>query len=201
MLPVQAHINLYNGATSIRSYYDIVYAYSLNKGVTWSDPIIADREVNKAYIHPTIAAIERRNDSAYVHYTYYYDEIPGAFNLGTPQNPKSVNNALRYNVQKFYAPAVGVNDNVVVNNFTLEQNYPNPFNPSTKISFSVSERSNVSIKVFDMLGREVAELINSAKEAGSYEVTFDASNLSSGLYIYTINAGNFSASKKMMLMK
>ncbi|MCK7523180.1 MAG: T9SS type A sorting domain-containing protein [Ignavibacteriales bacterium] len=171
----------------------------MDKGVTWSAPIIADREPNKAYVYPNIGAVERRNDTAYVHYVYMYDEIPGSFVLS--QNAKSVNNATIYNVQKFYAPTVGVNDNAVVNNFTLEQNYPNPFNPSTKISYSISERSNVSIKVFDMLGREVAELINSAKEAGSYEITFDASNLSSGLYIYTINAGNFSASKKMMLMK
>ena len=85
--------------------------------------------------------------------------------------------------------------------FDLQQNYPNPFNPSTSIKYTIAERSNVSIKVFDMLGKEVATLINSEKESGSYEVNFNASDLASGLYIYTINAGNFTSSRKMMLLK
>ena len=89
----------------------------------------------------------------------------------------------------------------VVNKYELGQNYPNPFNPSTKISYSVAERSNVSIKIFDMLGKEVASLVNTVKEAGSHEVNFNASNLSSGMYIYTISAGNFTSSKKMMFLK
>lgn len=97
---------------------------------------------------------------------------------------------------------VGVNDNQpVVNSFDLSQNYPNPFNPSTLIKFSIAERSNVTLKVFDMLGREVATLLNTTKDAGSHEVSFDASNLASGLYVYTLSAGNFTSSKKMMLMK
>jgi hypothetical protein len=100
----------------------------------------------------------------------------------------------------FITTSVG-EDPSLVNNFKLEQNYPNPFNPSTKIKYSVAERSNVSIKVFDMLGKEVTTLVNTSKEAGSYEVSFDASNLASGLYVYTINAGNFTSSKKMMLLK
>ncbi|HEX7356731.1 MAG TPA: T9SS type A sorting domain-containing protein, partial [Ignavibacteriaceae bacterium] len=95
----------------------------------------------------------------------------------------------------------GVEDGTVVNSFNLEQNYPNPFNPSTSIKYSVAERSNVSIKVYDMLGKEVANLVNTVKEAGSHEVTFNASNLASGMYVYTITAGNFTSSKKMMLMK
>ncbi|HCY76177.1 MAG TPA: hypothetical protein DHV28_09675 [Ignavibacteriales bacterium] len=95
----------------------------------------------------------------------------------------------------------GVEDGTVVNSFNLEQNYPNPFNPSTSIKYSVAERSNVSIKVYDMLGKEVANLVNTVKEAGSHEVTFNASSLASGMYVYTITAGNFTSSKKMMLMK
>ena len=92
-------------------------------------------------------------------------------------------------------------DNVVVNDFTLEQNYPNPFNPSTQINYTLAERSNVTIKVYDVLGNEVATLVNTTQEAGAYDVNFDASQLSSGLYIYTLNAGNFTSSKKMMLLK
>jgi hypothetical protein len=89
----------------------------------------------------------------------------------------------------------------IVNDFSLEQNYPNPFNPSTKINYTLAERSNVTIKVYDVLGNEIATLINTTQEAGAYDVNFDASQLSSGLYIYTLSAGNFTSSKKMMLLK
>jgi len=85
--------------------------------------------------------------------------------------------------------------------FELSQNYPNPFNPTTTISFSVPEASNVRLKVYDMLGREVLTLVDGMKNTGSYEVSFDASNLTSGLYVYTLSTGNFTATKKMMLLK
>jgi hypothetical protein len=96
----------------------------------------------------------------------------------------------------------GVNDDLLtVDNFSLDQNYPNPFNPSTKISYNLAERSNVTLTVYDVLGSEVASLVNTTQEAGVHSVTFDASALSSGLYIYKITAGNFTSSKKMMLLK
>jgi len=85
--------------------------------------------------------------------------------------------------------------------FELSQNYPNPFNPVTKISFSIPKQSLVSLKVYDMLGKEVAKLVNEVKTAGVYNVNFDASSLSSGVYFYKIEAGNFSEIKKMMLIK
>jgi len=92
-------------------------------------------------------------------------------------------------------------DNNVPKQFSLGQNYPNPFNPTTKISFSLPEASNVVLKIFDVLGSEVATLFEGEKPAGNYEVNFDASKLASGMYVYTINAGNFTSTKKMMLMK
>jgi hypothetical protein len=85
--------------------------------------------------------------------------------------------------------------------FALEQNYPNPFNPATTIKFSVPEASKVSLKIYDILGREVRTLVNETRNTGSYEVSFDASGLASGMYIYKITAGNYTASKKMMLLK
>jgi hypothetical protein len=85
--------------------------------------------------------------------------------------------------------------------FYLSQNYPNPFNPSTQIDYSVPQASKVSLKVFDILGREVASLVDEYKEIGTYTVTFDASNLPGGIYFYTISAGNFVESKKMSLVK
>jgi hypothetical protein len=85
--------------------------------------------------------------------------------------------------------------------YLLSQNYPNPFNPTTKISFSVASLSNVVLKVYDILGREVVTLVNEEKPVGKYEVNFNASNLASGVYIYKIQAGSFTASKKLMLLK
>jgi hypothetical protein len=85
--------------------------------------------------------------------------------------------------------------------FALSQNYPNPFNPATVINFSIPELSKITLKVYDVLGKEVATLLNEEKAAGNYEVKFDASRLSSGVYFYSLSAGNTLMTKKMMLMK
>jgi hypothetical protein len=85
--------------------------------------------------------------------------------------------------------------------FELQQNYPNPFNPSTQISFSIPQAGNVSLKVYNVLGQEVATLMDGVKSAQTYNVTFDASKLSSGVYFYTLKFGEQSISKKMLLLK
>jgi len=85
--------------------------------------------------------------------------------------------------------------------FALIQNYPNPFNPSTVISYSIPQNSYVTLKVYDIIGNEVATLVNQAQSAAKYDIRFDASNLSNGVYFYTINADNFTSTKKMILMK
>jgi len=85
--------------------------------------------------------------------------------------------------------------------FTLEQNYPNPFNPVTKIRYFLPQASKVTLKVYDILGREIATLVNGFEGDGNHEVIFDASSLSSGIYIYKLNAGSYSAVKKCVVMK
>jgi hypothetical protein len=85
--------------------------------------------------------------------------------------------------------------------FALEQNYPNPFNPSTVMSYQLPVASNVSLKVYDVLGREVATLVNGRQEAGRYSVSFNAASFASGVYFYRLQAGNFVQTKKMMLVK
>ncbi len=92
-------------------------------------------------------------------------------------------------------------DNLSVNTYGLSQNYPNPFNPSTVISYSIAEAGMVSLKVFNILGQEVLSLVDANQNAGQYQVKFDASQLSTGLYIYRIQSGSFVDSKKMMLLK
>jgi hypothetical protein len=81
------------------------------------------------------------------------------------------------------------------------QNYPNPFNPSTIISYELPKASKVVIKVYDVLGNEVATLVNEEKSAGRYSTEFFGSNLSSGIYLYKITSGDFIQTKKMILMK
>ena len=91
--------------------------------------------------------------------------------------------------------------NSVPSNYTLSQNYPNPFNPSTQIEYSIPKSRFVTVKVYNLLGQEVATLVNQEQKAGSYKVDFDATKLASGVYMYQLHAGNFSLTKKMILMK
>jgi len=85
--------------------------------------------------------------------------------------------------------------------YSLSQNYPNPFNPTTTIEFSIPQSGNVKLKVFNSIGEEVATLVNDYKEAGTYQVDFNSKNYTSGIYLYKIEAGNFSSIKKMILLK
>ncbi len=87
------------------------------------------------------------------------------------------------------------------NKFIVKQNYPNPFNPTTNIEFSIPLKSKVSLKVFNVLGQEVAQLVNKELAAGNYNVNFDASNLTSGIYFYTLSSNNFTQTKKMILLQ
>ena len=85
--------------------------------------------------------------------------------------------------------------------FSLEQNYPNPFNPATSIQYTISSKQNVQLLVYNVLGKEIATLVNEEKPAGNYKVNFDASKLSSGVYFYQLQAGSFVETKKMILIR
>ncbi len=96
---------------------------------------------------------------------------------------------------------VNESENLQPSKFSLEQNYPNPFNPSTTINFSIPEEEKVSLKVFNSLGEEVAEMMNEVKPAGNYSIEFNASTLTSGIYFYKISAGSYSQTRKLTLVK
>jgi hypothetical protein len=85
--------------------------------------------------------------------------------------------------------------------YRLEQNYPNPFNPSTTIQFALPQRNSVTLKIFNVLGREVAILVNEEMAAGVHKIVFDAKRLASGMYFYRLQAGNFWQVKRLILMK
>lgn len=105
-------------------------------------------------------------------------------------------------VSMYTGEGVSVDDELSFpESFSLEQNYPNPFNPTTNIGFRIAEFGFTILKVYDVLGKEIATLVNEEKPAGSYEVEFDASGLSSGIYFYKLQAGSFLETKKMLLLK
>jgi len=104
------------------------------------------------------------------------------------------------------ADLVYVNEDIILNDFELSQNYPNPFNPNTTIKFIIPqdvrrETQAVSLKIYDILGNEIVTVVNEEKPAGEYEFEFDGSELTSGIYLYRLQAGDFTNTKKMILMK
>jgi hypothetical protein len=103
-------------------------------------------------------------------------------------------------LQKFPS-GIDPNNNSVPTSYKLEQNYPNPFNPTTNIRYSLPKASNVTVKIFDILGHEVMTVVNAYQNAGNYVETVNASSLASGVYFYTIKADNFTETKKMSLVK
>jgi hypothetical protein len=117
-------------------------------------------------------------------------------------------------IKIFYKTITSVEENETIMNYSLSQNYPNPFNPSTTIKYSIptnvkseihqkdgGQALNVKLVVYDILGREVVSLVNEVQKQGNYEVNFNANNLTSGIYFYRLQSGNFSESKKMILIK
>jgi len=154
----------------------------------------SDSEFNPdTMITATYTTIESSFDDTSVEFgkTYYYRIVTVDFSGNQSEYSENI-----------FALVTDVNTELELPTvYELGQNYPNPFNPSTVINFSLPESGLVTLKVFDILGQEVAELVNQVKTAGVYEVSFDATNLTTGLYIYRIEAGSFSATKKMLLVK
>ena len=145
-------------------------------------------------------------------FTYTAPSVPGEQTIYA--NGNSVNFNGQFTGDKWnFAPnkiilvsvPTGVENELNIYAYNLEQNYPNPFNPSTKIRYSIPHNEFVSLKVYDLQGKEVATLVSEEKAPGNYEVAFNtkhiSSNLASGLYFYVLNAGNFSAAKKFILLK
>ena len=96
---------------------------------------------------------------------------------------------------------VNADDEANINTFELMQNFPNPFNPSTQIEFTLKESGQVTLKVYNLLGKEVSTLVDGKLSSGIHSAKFDGSNLNSGVYLYTIKTDNFIRTKKMILMK
>jgi hypothetical protein len=113
------------------------------------------------------------------------------------------NNKEVLNVAKGSYSITGINNTngEIPKNYSLSQNYPNPFNPVTNINFSIPKSGFVSLKIYDMIGREAAVLVNGELTAGNYTFGWNAENTASGIYFYTLSSGGFTETKKMMLIK
>ncbi len=109
--------------------------------------------------------------------------------------------AISLDLVSFTGNIIGIKNNEMPVKYELSQNYPNPFNPSTTINYSIKQSGLVTLKVYDVLGKEVETLVNEVKSSGSYNVNFDGTNLSNGVYFYKIEVGDFAAIKKMILLK
>ena len=149
-------------------------------------------------------------------YTYIWDyfescnaEIWNGTNWEPGDTPIPINNpdgfkitigAQSINIYYVIENIESTNSNIP-NDFSLYQNYPNPFNPTTSLQYAIGNRQFVKLKVYDLLGREVATLVNEEKPIGEYEVEFNAANLPSGIYYYQLKAGQFSETKKMILVR
>jgi len=103
--------------------------------------------------------------------------------------------------QDWLLTGIGTTEQDIPQAFSLSQNFPNPFNPATKITFALPKAGDAVVKVFNLLGQEIATLVNGKMNAGYHEVTFDASRLASGVYLYSLSSGQFHATKKMLLIK
>lgn len=131
------------------------------------------------------------NDSVIIYY---------AFAIGTDE-ADVISGILEAQIKYNTVLSIGNKISEIPQDFSLAQNYPNPFNPNTKIQFSVNKSEFISLKVFDLLGNEIAILVNEELTPGVYQYNFDASNLSSGVYYYKLQSGNYSETKKMILMR
>lgn len=120
------------------------------------------------------------------------------------KNPQWLNNFATTRVWEVTFPGMGTSvdgRDEIAQNVQLNQNYPNPFNPTTVIGYQLPESSDVTLEVFDMLGRSVAVLVDGRQSAGSHQAEFDASNLSSGVYLYRLSAGQTVQTRQMVLVK
>jgi hypothetical protein len=124
--------------------------------------------------------------------------------LQRPRNVKEHIQIVKEDLKKVFGadnqPVNNINNSVPLV-FSLSQNYPNPFNPTTKINYDLPKDCKVTMIIYDILGREVIKLVNEFKKAGRYTASFNGHNLSSGVYFYRIEAGEFVQSKKMVLVK
>jgi hypothetical protein len=186
-------------------YYDVWYNYSRDGGATWAGPTRLTNSQNVSELFTTVdqwlTSHPTDPNKRRAHLVYEADTRNGmsVFTTCTP---------CRVGLEAWVYHTIDVDVTTSVNEieglptaYVLRQNYPNPFNPSTTIKFGIPREEFVTLKVYNMLGQEVKTLVNDVRQIGTYEVTFDAADLPSGVYFYKLSAGNYLNTKKMLLLK
>lgn len=212
--PLTWHINGKLGADSASAftmidYPDFANVQDLMTGTMeyYVDPALGNKTKNT----PSELWVREEHDMDRRPLSYWRDDFDVSYSTSSPAYTGAVGSFPAGNLNAYpsmkadwesFILDVENPSEVLPGEYKLSQNYPNPFNPATVINYTVPEQANVTIKIYDVLGSEVATLLNNVEvAAGSYDVTFDASRLSSGIYFYTLNAGNFIQTKKMTLIK
>jgi|GEM_PF-1667200 len=211
--PFRGNVKFIDNLNGIETIFSNPFAYTTDGGNTWN---------NCEHIESVQGYDIKKNGNSSVLMCYRYDSLFISVDLGKTWQQKellpfgnitsiSMTDPSTAWFMGFYGSIVryhnnsiptGVSDKPeVIKDLKLFQNYPNPFNPDTKISYYIAEQLFVELKVFDMLGREIATVVNEIKSPGKYEVTFNGSNFASGVYFYRLKAGEFSETKKFVLLK
>jgi aminopeptidase N len=183
--------------------YTIGWNKSLLGEGKWKLSVDVNQQVNTNPIYFTMPIqIKVYFNSGDTLLTIFNDAQNQQFNFALDNQPDSISFDPENWILKDISYVVsGVSDEYIPNSFSLYQNYPNPFNPTTKISWQVPVNGLQTLKVYDVLGNEVASLVNEFKPAGKYELNFSGEKLSSGIYFYRLTAGSFVSTKKMILIK
>lgn len=178
--------------------YHSNFAYSTDAGNTWVNQVLSD----SSFTMTAVGSEVRYGD--YIGIDAFSNKI---FPVWTDDRRGTPNQEI-YTASLSIVSAAGINQNEIPSEFALKQNYPNPFNPETIINFDISRSSFVTLKVYDVLGKELNVIVNENLPAGRYSKSFDASKLSSGIYFYTLKArqngsltGDYSETRKMILLK
>ena len=157
--------------------------------------LIANDSLFNTIVHDTLL-----NSSAFIFYDWPFVDIDNLFWKVRTINEGGIGPWSETNRFSIILTDIE-SEHLLPTEFALLQNYPNPFNPSTVITYQLPKASNVELKVYDVLGNEIKTLVNEEKPAGRYEVKFDASNLSSGMYLYVLKAAEFKSVRKLILIK
>jgi len=187
------------------SFMDVYITASGNLGASWKYPTkitnLNPPTNMMDYTYPSVSAVNDNSGSNYfINMTMYKDAMPGTY-VNHVANGESLGSQLFVRIAvpgPVFAHQISTE---IPAKYSLSQNYPNPFNPVTRINFAVSKAGFVSLKIYDLTGREIATLVDENLSAGTYTNSFNASALSSGIYFYTLKADNYVETKKMMLVK
>jgi hypothetical protein len=203
--PLTWHISRKIGADSATAFNKVNLAFTkIPKGMNnLMDWYRSPSGGNKTKNTPTVLWVRSLHDFDRKGFAYVRDTLNASFNASINLSAAGTDGKVIGSTRWSYLGPTGViaTDNFVPGVFSLEQNYPNPFNPATTIKYQVPVNGLVTLKVFNVIGQEVATLVNEVQSASGYETSFDASKLSSGIYFYTLRAGSFVETKKMMLIK